>query len=405
MSADSSQILCEEALPEGTGGNVVGPDRIAPLNSRNTPSIINSALFPKQMWNGRFAFVDQTSTDVNQLDPALGFSFPSPETLLFTRSLLTAQAHIPVTEAVEMTGDFPYVGQPFPPRSTLNKDIRDTLAAIVSGIQGYRMLFEDAYAPGTSVNPLDPVIGPGDPSRTSRSLMPWRNFEEQDLVMTSAPWDHFLAGDDSALSTAAKQGALIFFGRGKCSTCHSGNLFSDFENHNIGVPVVGPGTAFGDLTDASYMGLTTWDFGAEEVTGRRRDRFKHRTPPLRGVALTSPYMHNGCYMRLEDAIMHHVRPRDAYATYDISQIEPDMQAADGLKPIHPVFDQKMNPVVIGPGTAIVPNITAADVPLVIEFLKSLTDPRMNDTSSLAPAVLPSGLPADVPGPHRFPLYR
>lgn len=405
MSADSSRIVCEVAPREGTAGNVVGPQRTAPLNSRNTPSVINSALFPKQMWNGRFAFVDQRSTDVSELDPTLGFSFPPPETLLLTRSLLTAQAHIPVTEAVEMTGDFPYFGQPFPPRSTLNDEIRTALARLVSAIPAYRALFEDAYARGTSVTRFDPIIRAGDPIPYLAIADAMATFEERDLVMTSAPWDHFLAGDDGAMSTAAKRGALIFLGRGKCSSCHSGDLFSDFRNHNIGVPVVGPGTGFGDPTDANYLGLTSWDFGAEEVTGDRRDRFKHRTPPLRGVALTSPYMHNGCYARLEDAILHHARPRDSYAAYDISQIERDMQAAGGLKPLQPVFDHKLNPVVIGPGTAIVPDISDADIPMIIEFLKSLTDPRMNDTSALAPAVLPSGLPADIAGRRSFPLYR
>ena len=80
--------------------------------------------------------------------------------------------------------------------------------------------------------------------------------------------------------------------------------------------------------DPAYRGLHTWDFGLEEITGNRADRFKQRTPPLRGVALSSPYMHNGAYSSLEDAIQHHENPRHAYATYDISQIEAAMQAED-----------------------------------------------------------------------------
>ena len=140
-------------------------------------------------------------------------------------------------------------------------------------------------------------------------------------MFTDAPWDHYLAGDRGAISDAAKRGALGFYDSRRCSSCHSGDVFSDFENYNIGVPQVGPGTAQQDPTDARYLGLKTWDFGLEEITFRRLDRFKFRTPPLRGVALTAPYMHNGAYATLEDAIRHHTDPRAAYENYDLSQIE------------------------------------------------------------------------------------
>lgn len=405
MNDDFSQIFCEEAPPGGEGGNVTGPDRTSPLNNRNTPPVINSALFPKQMWNGRFAFVDQSSTDVNELDPSLGFQFPSPENVLFVRSLLTGQAHIPVTEAVEMTGDFPRFGEPFPVPDVRNPEVRGTLADIVSGIDAYRVLFEEAYAPGSQITPLDPEVAPGDPIPYLAIADAMAHFQEQDLVMTDSPWDDFLAGDDTAISTDAKKGALLFFGRGKCATCHSGSLFSDFQNWNIGVPQVGPGTFQSDDADPKYQGLGTYDFGLQEITGVRGDRFKFRTPPLRGVALTSPFMHSGQFTYLEDAIKHHVNPRMSYDNYDISQIEADMQEHDGLKPPEPVFDDA-NPVVVGPGTGtmVVPKLSNAEVLLVIEFLKALTDPRMRDTAALQPTSLPSGLPPDVPGPRRFPQY-
>lgn len=402
LSADGTSIDCDEAPAPGTGGNVVGPARTSPLNQRNTPSVINTALFPKQMWNGRFAFVDDSSIDVNYLDASLGFSFPAPENVLFTRSLLTGQAHIPVTEAIEMTGDFPTFGQPFPPPEVRNDLIRNTLADILGTIPAYRALFESAYGPGTQVFPQDPTVGAGDPIPYLAIADAMAHFEEQDLVMTDSPWDDFLAGDDHALSRRQQRGALVFFGRGQCVDCHTGSMFSDFENHNIGVPQVGPGTGKSDLSDPAYGGLNSWDFGGEELTGARGDRFKFRTPPLRGVALQSPFMHNGAYATLEDAILHHVNPRRSYRRYDDSQVEPDMQAF-GVKPLGPVFDAQ-NPVVIGPGTAIRPRLSRRDVRDLVAFLRALTDPRMHDTADLAPATLPSGLPPDVPGPRAFPIY-
>ncbi len=406
LTADRSKIICHDAPAPGQNGNVVGPDRTSPLNSRNSPLLINAALFPKQMWNGRFHFVDNSSTDVNKLDPTQGFEFPPPERVMLVRSILTGQAHIPVTEAVEMTGDFPHPGQPFEDPEERNPEVRLGVANRISDIPAYHTLFESAYPVGQADSKLysgDPQIGPTDDVPYLAVADSIAYFLET-LVYTDAPWDHFLKGDNNAISDTAKQGALVFFTTGQCSSCHSGDLFSDFENYNIGVPQVGPGTAQSD-TDPSYGGLFTWDFGLEEIDFDRHDRFKFRTPPLRGVALSSPYMHNGAYTRLEDAIRHHTDPAAAYASYDITQIEPDMQAADGLKPAGPVFDRR-NPVALGhdPGQRRI-DLTDQQITQLVEFLKTLTDPRMNDTASLAPQTVPSGLPVDVPGSRHFPLYQ
>jgi cytochrome c peroxidase len=405
LTADHTKIICHDAPTPGEDGNVAGPDRTSPLNSRNSPLLINTALFPKQMWNGRFHFVDDSSTDVNSLDASQGFEFPAPERVMLVRSILTAQAHIPVTEAVEMTGDFPHPGMPFEDADERNPEVRLGIANRVSDIPAYHTLFEQAYPKGHPELKLyagDPDIGPTDDVPYLAIADSVGHFLETQIY-TDAPWDHFLEGDDNAISETAKRGARTFFNDGKCSTCHSGDLFSDFDNYNIGVPQVGPGTAQFD-TDPAYSGLRTWDFGLEEINFNRHDRFKFRTPPLRGVALSSPYMHNGAYTKLEDAILHHTDPEAAYANYDITQIEPDMQAADGLKPQAAVFD-KRNPVALGHGVGQRRiDLTDQQIAELVEFLKTLTDPRMKDTASLAPATVPSGLPVDVAGPRRFPIY-
>ncbi len=405
LSPTFESITCHDAPTPGEDGNVVGPDRASPLNSRNSPLLINAALFPRQMWNGRFHFIDESSKDVNECDASLGFEFPAPERVLLTRSILTAQAHIPVTEAVEMTGDFPHPGEPFEDRDELNPEIRDGISFRVSDSAGYRPLFEAAYPKGRPEVKLysgDPEIGPNEDIPYLAIADSVGHFLES-LIFTHAPWDDFLAGNDAAMSDAAKRGALTFFTTGKCSSCHSGDLFSDFENYNIGVPQVGPGTAQYD-PDTLFRDFSTWDFGLEEISFRRVDRFKFRTPPLRGVALSAPYMHNGAYTRLEDALRHHTDPAAAYAAYDISQIEQDMRNAEGLKPMAAVFERR-NPVVLGSGadqTKI--DLTEAQIDDLVQFLIALTDPRMRDTDSLAPQTVPSELPVDVVGPHRFPIY-
>lgn len=400
-------ITCHEAPPPGEDGNVLGPDRRSPLNSRNTPSLIDNVLYPRLMWNGRFRFNDTRSSDVNELDSSLGFRFPAPENDLFTRSLLAGQAEIPVTELVEMTGDFPHGdGKIEEDLEEAHEEVRNGIAARIDFIPAYRALFEEAYPadrPDLVLSPQDPVVGHDDDLTYAAVGDAIGHFMES-LVMTDAPFDHYLQGDLTAISDAAKRGAEVFMEDGRCSSCHAGDLFSDFENYNIGVPQVGPGTGFGSPHDPDYVGKTNWDFGLEEITTNREDRFKFRTPPLRGVALTSPYMHNGAYARLEDAIRHHTDPAAAYAAYDISQIEPDMQAY-GLNPPPAVFNP-INPVVLGleAGQTRI-DLTDEQIADLIEFLKSLTDPRMLDTDSLTPTSVPSGLPLDVPGPRRFPLYQ
>jgi len=397
-------ILCSDAPAEGEGGNVVGVERSSPLNSRNSPTLINSALYVRQMWNGRFRFLDTSSNDVNECNPDFGFRFPSPEGDLFTRSLLTAQAHIPVVELVEMTGDFPDFTGEIEEADHLNPEVREGLTTRLDFTPAYRALFEEAYPedrPDLRLSDLDPEVGPNDDLPFLAIADAMGHFQES-LVMTDSPWDRYVLGDRDAIPDAAKRGAVAFYEDRRCSGCHAGDLLSDFVNHNIGVPQVGPGTGRFDMGDANYQGLANWDFGLEEITTNREDRFKFRTPPLRGVALTPPYMHNGCYATLESAIRHHIDPAAAYADFDMTQLEPDV-AAFGLNPASAVFDAR-NPVVLGPQ----PNqqridLSDDEVADLIAFLVSLTDPAMLDAASLAPETVPSGLPVDVLGSRAFPV--
>ncbi|MCB0238120.1 MAG: hypothetical protein KDH08_05655, partial [Anaerolineae bacterium] len=106
------------------------------------------------------------------------------------------------------------------------------------------------------------------------------------FTLLDSPWDRFLAGDDSALSTDAQHGALLFYGDAGCARCHSGNLLTDQEFHNAAVPQLGPGKG----RQNPYI-----DLGRARETGNPDDRFAFRTPPLRNVALTGPWMHNGAF--------------------------------------------------------------------------------------------------------------
>lgn len=107
------------------------------------------------------------------------------------------------------------------------------------------------------------------------------------ILAGDSPVDRFLAGDREALSREAQEGLRVFRGKGNCSACHRGPTFTDEAFHNTGVA-----WASGVLTDA----------GRAAVTGTLQDRGAFKTPTLRHVADTAPYMHDGSLPRLADVV-------------------------------------------------------------------------------------------------------
>jgi cytochrome c peroxidase len=99
-----------------------------------------------------------------------------------------------------------------------------------------------------------------------------------------SPLDRYQAGDTTALSAEAKRGLELFRGKANCAECHLGPNLTDEEFHNTGVSA---GTA---------------DAGRHGVTAREADRGKFKTPTLREVARTGPYMHDGSIATLDDVV-------------------------------------------------------------------------------------------------------
>ena len=108
------------------------------------------------------------------------------------------------------------------------------------------------------------------------------------------PFDRFVNGDQRALSAEQRTGLMIFRTKGNCMACHVGSNFTDERLHNTGIawrPSGGPGAA-GRYLDDGHFAVS----GAEE----HRGRFK--TPTLREVERTSPYMHDGSKATLEEVV-------------------------------------------------------------------------------------------------------
>ncbi|HHM06136.1 MAG TPA: cytochrome-c peroxidase [Gammaproteobacteria bacterium] len=144
-------------------------------------------------------------------------------------------------------------------------------------------------------------------------------FQRHFLVTGDSPFDRYMKGDKLALSEAARKGLALFQGKAGCSQCHNGPNFTDYGFYNIGLkrnPLFDQPAYAGILHfDAKRMGLTEWagitdDPGRYLVTHDEKDWKAFKTPTLRNVEHTAPYMHDGRYATLDEVIAHYNRGGD-----------------------------------------------------------------------------------------------
>lgn len=144
----------------------------------------------------------------------------------------------------------------------------------------------------------------------------WRAIAsfERSLIADNAPIDAYLNGDKSALSEEALRGKAIFEGKGNCIECHNGPLASDERYYNIGVPTAKRWDDDGlaqitfrfeqyakGSTEEMYRTIKD-DAGFYYRSKNKWDKGKFRTPPLRYLSYTAPYMHNGAFYTIEEVV-------------------------------------------------------------------------------------------------------
>lgn len=130
---------------------------------------------------------------------------------------------------------------------------------------------------------------------------------ERTLVSFDAPYDRYrYGGQPDAISAAAKRGEALFFGEKlECYHCHSGFNFTDNQQHaRLAHAEIGYHNN-GLYNVDGRGGFPPDNPGLREVTGRAEDEGKFRTPSLRNVALTAPYMHDGSIPTLRDVLAHY----------------------------------------------------------------------------------------------------
>ena len=172
-------------------------------------------------------------------------------------------------------------------------EMAHTLAAVEKKLMAdasYREAFQEAFGPG-----------PITYDRVARSIASF----ERTVISGNSPLDrYFYGGDENALNQEARRGLEIFRNpdQGNCTACHPMGLFTDNQFHNIGVGV----NDEGELTD----------LGRSEVTERDGDRGAFKTPSLRNVALSAPYMHDGSLQTLREVVDFYVGGGNSNAHLD-----------------------------------------------------------------------------------------
>ena len=357
------------SLPVGTGGvgdglaRTVGADR--DFVPRNAPTLLNQGLgFFYLFWDGR----------VNEEGGPGRFNTPTKVAMPAGLSgLLAAQAMLPVLNRAEMrgnVGDRDGSGNPNELAAIADVSPVEIWAAAmkrVLAIQEYQAKFNAAY-PGVPTTALG----------FQHAANAIAAFEVQAFTRTNSPFDRFLAGENRAMTTEEKRGALLFFGKARCSTCHSGPLLGGQQFANIGAPQIGPGVGSAAPLDKGR---------GEELPQISQYQFAFRVQPLRNVELTAPYMHSGAYPTLEAVVRHYNHADSAQKNYDVSQIAPALRAQyHGSDAVKQQVLQSLDFRIREPL-----RLTQTEQGQLVAFLKSLTDPAARDLRSIVPSSVPSGL--------------
>jgi cytochrome c peroxidase len=126
------------------------------------------------------------------------------------------------------------------------------------------------------------------------------------IVSFDSPYDRFLFGDSSAMSTSSLRGMSLFFSeRLECFHCHGGYHFTDSSTHADAV-VENVGFHNNGLYNIGGTGAYPTDnTGLYGITGERRDMGRFKAPTLRNIAVTAPYMHDGSIATLDGVIRHY----------------------------------------------------------------------------------------------------
>ena len=259
LSADSTISCASCHHPEdGYGRNTTFGEGIGgQVGGRNSPIAYNRILSAVQFWDGRAASLEE-------------------------------QAKGPIGNPIEMG------------------HTHEAAVAGLKGIEGYRLQFEKIFpGEGTTIDTAAKAIAsfervlvtdtsPADyyepllnfQKTFKDELKDLKAFKADDPESYELYWKLKRASDAHPVSKSATRGRELFFGKANCTACHAGANFTDENYHNIGIG----------------MDKSKPDLGRYEITKQEKDRGAFKTPTVRNVAQTGPFMHDGSLKTLEEVV-------------------------------------------------------------------------------------------------------
>ncbi|HTZ99318.1 MAG TPA: cytochrome c peroxidase [Candidatus Aquilonibacter sp.] len=308
LSADGSVACatCHDPARAFTDGRAVSIGIKGRVGQRNSPTILNALYNVAQFWDGRAKSLED-------------------------------QAALPIVNPSEM-------GQP---------DL-DAAVAAVAAVPEYQLAFKDVFGERPNGTNLVKAIA----------------SYERSQVLFDSPFDHFIAGDKSAIGDSAKRGWALFNTKARCNKCHAlsenkpdPTYFMDKDYHNIGIGIirhnvnalacqaeslVNSGNA--KAIDQAAIETNMSALGRFLVTKKDSDIASFKTPGLRNIVMTAPYFHDGSQATLWDVMDHYNK-------------------GDGIK--DPYLDEDMQPLAL----------SEAEIDDVIAFLAALTSPEYKEQAA------------------------
>jgi cytochrome c peroxidase len=246
------------------------------MGGRNSPVAYNRILSGKQFWDGRADSLEE-------------------------------QAKGPIANPIEMS------------------NTHDVCVLTIRNVPGYRMQFEKIFSDGVHIENVAKAIASFERAIVT-GPSPWDYYEpvlkfEKTYLTGSITLDQLkedepelhkeysklkAASDAHPIDASAKRGGELFFGKANCTACHAGANFTDEQYHNLGVGM--------EVADA--------DLGLYKINLQEKDQGAFKTPTIRNVAATAPYMHDGSQETLEEVV----------AWYDKGG-HPNPHLSDKVKPL------------------------------------------------------------------------
>lgn len=223
---------------------------------------------------------------------------------------LEAQALGPMTDPVEM-------------HSTQDLSVKR-----IRKIKGYKPYFVKAF---------------GDDKITIERITQAIATYERTIVSGKSKFDRFISGDKNRFTDEEVVGLHLFRTKARCINCHNTPLFSDNQFHNVGL---------------SYYGRMYEDLGKYKHSKKKEDVGSFRTPSLREVARTAPYMHNGFMPDLEGIV----------EMYNIGMPRPEPRENQKKDTLFPTTDRLLQPL----------NLSRKEKEALVAFLKTLSSPAYHE---------------------------